>query len=214
MTARKAAARTRPYHHGDLREALLVAAEAELAAAGTAGFSLRATARRAGVSHAAPAHHFGDVDGLLVALAERGFARLAEAMRVRRDGETDPVERLLRSGAGYVAFARAHPALFELMFGGRTAGVAGLGDAAFALLLETLGEARGRALDGERDRRAVAGTWSIVHGLAQLAIAGRLGFLPGAAGADGGAREVSDDEIVRVLRETLADARAKRARAR
>lgn len=202
----------RPYHHGDLREALLGAAEAVLAEAGTAGFSLRATARRAAVSHAAPAHHFGDVDGLLGALCERGFRRLTETMNAYRRGESEPVERLLRAGAGYVAFAQAHPALFELMFGGRMARTEqgpGKGDAAFAVLLEALGAVRGRAIETAEDWRAVAGTWSVVHGLAQLAIAGQLHFVPGGRDTEGrGGGAITDEEVVRVLRETLADARA------
>ena len=202
----------RPYHHGNLREALLVAAEAVLAEAGTAGFSLRATARRAAVSHAAPAHHFGDVDGLLGALCERGFRRLTETMTAYLRDERTPVERLLRAGAGYVAFARAHPALFELMFGARMAREGGpsRGNAAFALLLDALGAARGRPIGTDDDWRAVAGTWAVVHGLAQLAIAGQLHFLPrarDAAGESGGT--LGDEEIVRVLRETLADTRTR-----
>ena len=65
----------RRYHHGDLAAALLVAGEAELVDKGIESFSLRGVAKRAGVSHAAPAHHFGDANGLLNAIAARGFER-------------------------------------------------------------------------------------------------------------------------------------------
>ena len=73
----------RDYHHGDLRAALLRAAEVELSERGVEGFTLRGCARRAGVSHAAPAHHFGDADGLLTALAAEGFARFNAAVAAR-----------------------------------------------------------------------------------------------------------------------------------
>src|SRR5262252_290185 len=69
---RRASSRAQPYHHGNLRAALLEAAEAELEAQGIEAFSLRGVAKRAGVSHAAPAHHFGDANGLLTGLAAEG----------------------------------------------------------------------------------------------------------------------------------------------
>ena len=72
------------YHHGDLRAALLAAGEEVLEESGVAGFSLRHVARRVGVSHSAPAHHFGDAQGLLAALATDGFRRFLAAMRVRQ----------------------------------------------------------------------------------------------------------------------------------
>ena len=74
------------YHHGDLRAALLRAGEEQLARSGVAGFSLREVASRVGVSHAAPAHHFGDAQGLLAALAAEGFRRFLAAMRHRQSG--------------------------------------------------------------------------------------------------------------------------------
>ena len=73
----------RPYHHGALRAALLAAAEAELAETGIERFSLRSVAKRAGVSHAAPAHHFGDTGGLLTALAAEGFTRFLATQHAR-----------------------------------------------------------------------------------------------------------------------------------
>ena len=77
---------TTPYHHGDLRNALLDAADELLQEQGLQGFTLRACARRAGVSHMAPKHHFNDVRGLLRAVAERGFARLVALLKERFDG--------------------------------------------------------------------------------------------------------------------------------
>ncbi|WP_207388044.1 TetR/AcrR family transcriptional regulator [Hylemonella gracilis] len=95
-----------PYHHGDLRRALVDATIELLREQGLEGFSLRAAARVAGVSHAAPAHHFGDARGLLTACAADGFERLADAMqaRVRGAGE-DARVRAQALGAAYIDFA-------------------------------------------------------------------------------------------------------------
>ncbi|MGE0311985.1 MAG: WHG domain-containing protein [Lautropia sp.] len=106
------------YHHGDLREALLAAAESLLLERGMAAFTLRECARRAGVSHAAPAHHFGDARGLLTAFAARGFERMAGLMQQYVDAAPpDPSSRLVAVGQAYIDFALAHRAHFQLMFG-------------------------------------------------------------------------------------------------
>ncbi len=97
-----------------VRAALLAAARVELVERGHAAISLRAVARRAGVSHAAPKHHFEDRAGLLTAIATEGFAALAEALRVV--DEPDPRRRIVALGRAYVDFGLAHPALFDLMF--------------------------------------------------------------------------------------------------
>ena len=102
----------RPYHHGDLRQAILTAAVAALAESGPAQLSLRDLARRAGVSHAAPAHHFGDKAGLLTAIAAQGYHLLADALTAVQQRSTD----FLEVGVAYVCFAVDHRAHFELMF--------------------------------------------------------------------------------------------------
>jgi AcrR family transcriptional regulator len=113
---RRAAKRAAPYHHGSLREAMLRAAESILERDGIRGLTLRAAAREAGVSHAAPKNHFGDVMGLLSDLAAVGFARFRAAMEAHIR-KTDPAPaRLEAIGRGYVTFARTHPDLFLLMF--------------------------------------------------------------------------------------------------
>src|SRR3954453_9265896 len=80
-----------PYHHGALRDALLKAAERVLERDGLAGLTLRAGAREAGVSHAAPTHHFGDLTGLLSELAAIGFRMFNAAMAAANNSETHPM---------------------------------------------------------------------------------------------------------------------------
>jgi AcrR family transcriptional regulator len=107
-----------PYHHGDLPHALREAAAALITEQGVAGFSLREVARRAGVSHAAPAHHFGDARGLLTALAVEGFQHLYANMEAAAAGVNEPTERLVRVGTAYVITGRDHPAHCAIVFRG------------------------------------------------------------------------------------------------
>src|SRR5918995_6548050 len=102
----------RPYHHGNLRRAVLSAAVEAITEVGPAGVSLRDLARRAGVSHAAPAHHFGDKAGLLTALAAEGYGLLADALADAQVRTQD----FLEVGVAYVRFAVDHRAHFEVMF--------------------------------------------------------------------------------------------------
>jgi AcrR family transcriptional regulator len=98
----------------DVRASLLAAAHAELIEHGHAGISLRAVARRAGCSHAAPKHHFRDRAGLLTAVATGGFTSLTTDLRAVR--EHAPADRLAALGRAYIDFGLANPALFDLMF--------------------------------------------------------------------------------------------------
>jgi AcrR family transcriptional regulator len=102
----------RPYHHGQLRQAILAAAVDALAESGPARLSLRELARRAGVSHAAPAHHFGDKAGVLTAVAAEGYTLLADALTAAQRHAED----FLDVGVAYVRFAVEHRAHFEVMF--------------------------------------------------------------------------------------------------
>ncbi|MGE7386378.1 TetR/AcrR family transcriptional regulator [Streptomyces sp. NPDC004126] len=102
----------RTYHHGDLRHAVLTAALDVIAAEGPGALSLRDLARRAGVSHAAPAHHFKDRTGLLTAIAAEGFGLLAESLA----GTDADAPELRERGVRYVRFAMTHPAHFQVMF--------------------------------------------------------------------------------------------------
>lgn len=172
------------YHHGDLREALLRAAEAELTEKGVEGFTLRGCARRAGVSHAAPAHHFSNANALLTELAAVGFERFVAAMRARQDqAGSDPRRRLVGAGLGYIDFARANPALFRLMFSSfrpdfETTHLKTEATDAFALLVESVGALRG--VDPRTDKSAmrdVASAWATAHGLADLLLSDRMKFV-------------------------------------
>lgn len=174
--------KSQSYHHGDLRQALLDAAEVELAENGIERFSLRAVAKRVGVSHGAPAHHFEDTQGLLTALAARGYAWFMAAQDRREHlASDDPRERLAASGLGYIDFAVEHPALFRLMFvSERTdkddSALANAATAAFEKLAEHVQSIRHR--DPHTDLPAmtdVLSCWAIAHGLADLLIADRLG---------------------------------------
>jgi AcrR family transcriptional regulator len=169
------------YHHGDLRAALIAAGEIELAEAGLEGFSLRRVAKRVGVSHSAPAHHFGDTPGLLNALATEGFRRFLAAMEARQAAAPpDPRSQFVASGLGYLDFAESAPALFRLMFASgrtdtKTPELAEAGRAAYDNLVDCV--ARLRGVSPYADAAAmlqVAAAWSLVHGYAELVISGRM----------------------------------------
>lgn len=176
--------RKAPYHHGDLRGALLRAAEAELTEKGMEGFTLRGCAKRAGVSHAAPAHHFKDANALLTELAAVGFGRFVAAMRARQDqAGADPRKRLVGAGLGYIDFARANPALFRLMFSSfrpdfETVHLKTEATDAFGLLVDSIHALRG--VDPRTSKSAmrdVASAWATAHGLADLLLSDRMNFM-------------------------------------
>jgi AcrR family transcriptional regulator len=181
------------YHHGDLQRALIAAAEAILIERGVEGFTLREAARRAGVSAAAPAHHFGSAAGLLTEVALLGFETLTHFLRDgAAEGGTDPAARLHGQGLGYVRFARTHPARFLLMFrkdrlNWEDARLRAAGQAAFVELEDAVRAYRGIAAGGPLDRAALAtvlAAWSVVHGFAHLALDGKFDALGGAQEAD------------------------------
>jgi AcrR family transcriptional regulator len=176
---------SRSYHHGALRPALIEAAEALIAERGLDRFSLRETARRAGVSPAAPAHHFGDSRGLLTAIAAAAFVELAEALEAADEAGTRE-ERITAQGIAYVRFALARPARFDLMWrkallDGDDPALAAAGNRAFAVLDRAV---RGEhaSLSGPADPRLAPSiaAWSVVHGFARLAIDGVFGTDEGA----------------------------------
>ena len=167
----------KPRHHGNLREALVDAGIALLDQEGLAGLTLRKCAALAGVSHAAPAHHFGGLDGLIEAIAKRGFDEFSRYMCEDREvAGTDPAARLKGILYGYLRFAEDHPALFTLMFGTRV-----------ELEVDAeLGESAGKAYrvlseacapfvsaDDPNPRATEFLVWSLCHGYAQLRLFGQ-----------------------------------------
>jgi AcrR family transcriptional regulator len=164
----------RPYHHGDLRRAVLAAAVATINEAGPAGVSLRDLARRAGVSHAAPAHHFGDKAGVLSALAAEGFDLLADELTAALQRTQD----FLEVGVAYVRFAVEHRAHFEVMF---RPDLYHPDDRAVLAARERASEALASGIGSLPDKPAepdarLAGiaAWSLVHGFATLWLNGAL----------------------------------------
>jgi AcrR family transcriptional regulator len=177
----------RPYHHGNLREVLLEGALRIIAEAGPAAFTLREVARRAGVSHNAPYRHFRDKDALLAAVAAQGFRELTRAMREAGERQAKPIDKLKQSGLAYVAFAIRRPEHFTVMF---DAPVGGTDDAdylqasqeAFTTLVNFIRDCqeKGQLRAGSTLERALY-AWSLVHGIAKLAVAGRFPFRTKAA---------------------------------
>ena len=172
----------RPYHHGNLREALLQAALRVIAELGPAAFTLREVARRAGVSHNAPYRHFRDKDALLAAVAAQGFRELTHAMRDAGERRSKPLDRLKQSGLAYVAFAARRPEHFTVMF---DAPVIACKDPeylqasqeAFNTLVNYIRNCQeeGQLPAGNTLERSLY-AWSLVHGIAKLAVAGRFPF--------------------------------------
>lgn len=196
------------YHHGALRDALIAATESLIADRGAAGFSLREVARRSGVSPAAPAHHFGDAAGLLAAVAKLAFDQLAEALEAgNARGGDDALDRLCEQGVGYVGFALTWPGRFSLMFRAELftkdeALVASAHAAYMALengIRDLYGLPHDRPLD-EAQQHALRATWSMVHGFAQLMLAGQFDAqLP-----PGGRAELVRQAVAPMLRQHLS----------
>ena len=195
--SRPAASGNTPYHHGALHDALLEAAERVLERDGLAGLTLRAVAREAGVSHAAPTHHFGDLTGLVSELAAIGFRQFNTAMELAGSAGRSPIEKALARAKAYVAYAQAHPGMYGLMF--RTERIdmtrpslheaAG---AAFAGLAGAVGAGRHEHISEQafslEQAAAIARAWSLVHCFTTLLLDGRLTDihrrLPKGTGAD------------------------------
>src|SRR6202048_1046447 len=172
-----------PYHHGDLHEALLRAAEQVLEREGLSVLTLRAVAREAGVSHAAPTHHFGDLTGLVSELAAIGFRQFNEAMVAAGASGTLPVEKAMAPAKAYVAYAQAHPGMYGLMFRAERLDMTRpslheAASASFAGLAGAIGASRHEQISEEAlsmdQAAAIVRAWSLVHGFTMLLLDGRL----------------------------------------
>ncbi|WP_265520159.1 TetR/AcrR family transcriptional regulator [Oerskovia flava] len=178
------------YHHGALREELLLQGRVLLAEVGPDAFSLNELARRVGVSSAAPYRHFADRDDLVDAIADEGYDLFADALTEAVTGADDAGDAVRRIGHAYLGFAAEHPAYFRLMFRGRDGRTHERGPASFETLARAIQAAQAT---GHLDRTApvpvlARSIWSILHGAAVLE-------------ASGGFRKLDLD----VPREQLAD---------
>lgn len=185
-----AAAENRPYHHGDLRRALIDAARRLLESEGPNALSLRAVAREAGVSPAAPYHHFKDKSELLDAVAHEGWDMLNELMTTARSRETSVADKLTALGVAYVRFARDNPALYRVMYDasrdkdGLPDHVHMDDDNAYCQVRNTLTEAGVGPLSDLDLELATTAAWCAAHGLAEMFAFKQFDPLKEAVGGD------------------------------
>ena len=186
------------YHHGDLRRALLGAADELLGQVGFQGFTLRACARLAGVSHAAPKHHFHDARGLLTAVAERGYARLVARLQSElAKHRGDLVAEMQATCTAYVGFATDYPEHFRIMFRSdlleidHTCPPDPVADT-FIELTNVILRQRGEAevdpanMNAEKSAALISDIllgWCYIHGYAHLKLEGQLAMVPDQAHA-------------------------------
>jgi AcrR family transcriptional regulator len=168
----------RPYHHGDLPAALLEAADEILRTEGLPALTLRAVARRAGVSHTAPAPHFRDLAGLLSELAAKGYLLFNDYLRRAQENPGRWAVPTATAHA-YVAFARDHTPMFLLMFRSERLdftrpALAEAAREASMLLMRSTGVAEHEGPPSLAELGQAVGNWAVVHGFALLLIDGRL----------------------------------------
>ena len=187
--------KTKPYHHGNLREALLDAALRLISEVGPTAFTLREVARRAGVSHNAPYRHFRDRDELMAAVSTQGYEELTRALLEAGDHESRALAQLQAAGLAYVRFALRRPEHFTVMFDAPASKpseklcfnpakmkikypqAAEAAEQSFRTLMNYVAacQQEGALPAGDTKQLALL-TWSIVHGIAKLAITGRFPF--------------------------------------
>jgi AcrR family transcriptional regulator len=172
-TTEIALADAKPYHHGDLRRALLDAAETVLERVGPGGLSLRAVAREAGVSPAAPYHHFKDKDELMLAVGKMGFTKLNVALAAAATARSDLGDRLSDIGLAYVEFAQEHPATYRVMYDcARRVDAMPESEehdkSGFAMVKDAIREAAGGEISEVDAHLAAIAAWCAVHGLAEM----------------------------------------------
>jgi AcrR family transcriptional regulator len=193
----------KPYHHGDLRRALIAAGMELLSEGGAAALDLRKVARKAGVSHAAPYRHFEDKRALLVAIAEEGFVQLAEAL-TGAAAESTPIPALANA---YIEFALAEPALMREMFSGLTIdrlaydSLHSASKVSFGILIAAIQveQAAGRCIHGNPEKLALV-MWSLFHGMAMLLLENQIPMVQREPGGVKGFVSESLDRLVEGLR--------------
>jgi AcrR family transcriptional regulator len=165
---------TRSYHHGDLPRAVRAAALEEIVDHGHSGLSIRAVARRVGVSHAAVFRHFADRDTLLAVLATEGFSRLSDSLGAVHAGDATPKEALHAGVVVYLGFARRHAALYRLMFDGHVdklqhPDLAVAAASAFSILVRAF-----ERIEDPQPHQTAVMAWATLHGLAILSLDGLM----------------------------------------
>jgi AcrR family transcriptional regulator len=171
----------RGYHHGDLKNALVQAALAQIAVSGVHSLSLREVARSTGVSHAAAYRHFRNKEDMLAAIAEQGFVILGHALQAAIEQHSgNSLAAFKASGIAYVEFGIGHPEHLQVMFGGALNGFAQwpslqkAGQHAYDLLKTSARKALHTGeISGDESTIALA-AWSLVHGLTQLIVGGQI----------------------------------------
>lgn len=169
-----ATAENRPYHHGDLRRALVDAARRILENEGPSALSLRAVAREAGVSPAAPYHHFKDKGELLDAVAHVGWDALGDAMTAAKERTADANARMTEIGVAYVQFSQQHPALYRVMYDCSRdkdelpEGMQEQEDSAYCQVRETFRAVGGANVADIDIELATIAAWCAAHGLAEM----------------------------------------------
>ena len=173
--------KTRPsYHHGNLKQALVKASLGLIRERGPRAFTLREVARRAGVSHNAPYRHFRDKEELLALVAAEGFVRLTESMVKTAKSGSGALDELRLSGRGYVQFALRYPQHFAVMFDAPRRfdlhpETRAAGECAFGTLVRYIEGCQAEGSLPKEDAKSLALlAWSMVHGVAKLAISGQL----------------------------------------
>jgi AcrR family transcriptional regulator len=195
-------AQARPYHHGDLSRALIDAARRILETEGPAALSLRAVAREAGVSPAAPYHHFKDKCELTDAVAHQGWTALGQAIAEARAKAPNPQRALNDIGYAYVAFARENPALYQVMYDATRnqkslPAHAKEADSGFSQTEEAIIAARGgQSADDVDLQLATVASWCAAHGVAEMV--GLKQFEPLKAACGG------EEAFIRALLEYIA----------
>lgn len=171
----------RAYHHGGLRAVLVAAGRALLEEEGQSALSLRAAARRAGVSHAAPRHHFLSLAHFVADCAADGFAEFDAGLRAAGTA-ADPVEALAAMGRAYVRFALGRPAMFLLMWEGTSVMTPALAGARAGAKATLHGAVRSAVPSSSEERITdlASSAWALAHGYAGLALGGQIGPAEGA----------------------------------
>jgi AcrR family transcriptional regulator len=189
------------YHHGNLREAIVVAGTAIVNTKGSHALTVRTVAERVGVTHAAVYHHFEDRTQMIAAVAEAGFLAVGADLARAAGGTPQPLARYRRMGVAYVTFALQHPRLYGVMFGAETAAehanpaLAAAARAVFDKMRAVIAEcqAAGFLAPGSPDLHTLF-CWSAVHGYASLVSERQLGHLP-LVGSPGALAETIVDRI-------------------